>query len=289
MNHIVEYIKVFLIAVVEGVTEWLPVSSTGHMILLEKIWPLESMSREFYAMFLYVIQFAAILAVIVYFFQTLNPFSGKKKQEEKRATWRMWLMVLIGILPAAFVGLLLDDWIDTHIVQSDFGAYIVAAMLIIYGVLYIIIERRKKTAAFRVATVEQLTTWDALRIGFFQCLAIIPGTSRSGSTILGGMMTGVSRGASASYSFFMAIPIMAGVSLLKITKYCVLATSGLPEYTCTSNEIGMLIFGSLVAFLVSLVSIRFLMEFVKRHSFEAFGWYRIVLGGLVLLYFAIFH
>lgn len=287
--NIVEYIKVFLIAVVEGVTEWLPVSSTGHMILLEKIWPLESMSREFYAMFLYVIQFAAILAVIVYFFQTLNPFSRKKKAEEKRATWRIWLMVLIGVLPAAFVGLLLDDWIDTHVVQSDFGAYIVAAMLLLYGVLYIVIERRKKTATFRVNTVEQLTAKDALWIGLFQCLSIVPGTSRSGSTILGGMITGVSRGASASYSFFMAIPIMAGVSALKVGKYCILAASGLPEYTCTSGEIGMLIFGSLVAFAVSLVSIRFLMEFVKRHSFEAFGWYRICLGGLVFLYFALFH
>ncbi len=283
-----EYIKVFLIAVVEGITEWLPVSSTGHMILLENILPLQAMGEKFYSMFLYVIQFAAILAVVVYFFGKLNPFSKKKTKTEQNATWRMWLMVLIGVIPAAVIGLLLDEWVDENIIRSSFGTYIVAAMLILYGILYIVIERRRKTTKFRVSEIEQLTVKDALFIGLFQCLSIIPGTSRSGSTILGGMIFGVSRAASAEYSFFMAIPIMAGVSLLKVGNFALKTAAAEPGYTCSNNEIGLLIFGAVVAFLVSLVCIRFLMDFVRRHSFEAFGWYRILLGLLVLGYFGIF-
>lgn len=288
MNILLEYLKVFLIAIVEGITEWLPVSSTGHMILLENLMPLQAMSPNFYSMFLYVIQFAAILAVIVYFFFRLNPFSPQKSGEDKKATWRIWKTVLIGVLPAAAIGLLLDDWIDKHIVQSNFGTYIVAAMLIVYGVLYIVIERRKTRSGFRIASLEQFTWKDALLIGLFQCLSIIPGTSRSGSTILGGMVLGVSRGASAEYSFFMAIPIMAGVSLLKVSKYVLSSLGGEAGYTCTGDEIGLLAFGAVIAFTVSLICIRFLMDFVRRHSFEAFGWYRVVLGALVLLYFGIF-
>lgn len=288
MNILLEYLKVFLIAIVEGITEWLPVSSTGHMILLENLMPLQAMSPNFYSMFLYVIQFAAILAVIVYFFSRLNPFSPQKSGEDKKATWRIWKTVLIGVLPAAAIGLLLDDWIDEHIVQSNFGTYIVAAMLIVYGVLYIVIERRKTRSGFRIASLEQFTWKDALLIGLFQCLSIIPGTSRSGSTILGGMVLGVSRGASAEYSFFMAIPIMAGVSLLKVSKYVLSSLGGEAGYTCTGDEIGLLVFGAVIAFAVSLICIRFLMDFVRRHSFEAFGWYRVILGALVLLYFGIF-
>ena len=287
MNILLEYLKVFLIAIVEGITEWLPVSSTGHMILLESIFPLKAMSPSFYSMFLYVIQFAAILAVIVYFFGRLNPFAHKKSNDERRATWRIWVMVLVGVIPAAMIGLLLDDWIDEHIVQSNFGAYIVAAMLILYGALYIIIERRKAQNAFRICSIEQFTWKDALLIGSFQCLSIIPGTSRSGSTILGGMALGVSRGAAAEFSFFMAIPIMAGVSLLKVGKYALSSFGGVAGYTCTGTEVGLLIFGAVIAFIVSLFCIRFLMDFVRRHSFEAFGWYRIILGTFVLLYFGI--
>jgi undecaprenyl-diphosphatase len=287
MNILLEYLKVLLIAIVEGITEWLPVSSTGHMILLESILPLKAMSPAFYSMFLYVIQFAAIMAVIVYFFGRLNPFARKKSNEERTATWRTWGMVLIGVIPAAFFGLLFDDWIDEHVVQSNFGAYIVAATLIIYGTLYIVIERRKAKNTFRIYTLEQLTWKDALLIGLFQCLSIIPGTSRSGSTILGGMVLGVSRGAAAEFSFFMAIPIMAGVSLLKVGKYALSSLQGVAGYACTGDEIGLLIFGAIVAFIVSLLCIRFLMDFVRRHSFEAFGWYRIILGALVLLYFGI--
>ncbi|MBQ8351057.1 MAG: undecaprenyl-diphosphate phosphatase [Clostridia bacterium] len=283
-----EYLKVLLIAIVEGITEWLPVSSTGHMILLENILPLKAMSDAFYSMFLYVIQLAAILAVIVYFFGRLNPFSPKKSSQEKKSTWRTWMLVLVGVVPAAVIGLLLDDWVDEHVVKSNFGTYIVAAMLIVYGILYVLIERRKKRDHFRVCSIDQFTWKDALLIGLFQCLSIIPGTSRSGSTILGGMVLGISRGASAEYSFFMAIPIMAGVSLLKVGKYALSAMAGVEGYACTGDEIGMLIFGSVIAFVVSLVCIRFLMDFVRRHSFEAFGWYRIVLGVLVLLYFGIF-
>ncbi|MBO5050633.1 MAG: undecaprenyl-diphosphate phosphatase [Clostridia bacterium] len=285
---IIEYLKVLLIAVVEGITEWLPVSSTGHMLLLEHFLPLHSMSPAFYSMFLYVIQFAAILAVIVYFFGRLNPFSRKKQPAEKKATWRMWLCVLVGVLPAAVIGLLLDDFVDEHIIQSNFGVYVVAAALIVYGIAYVVMERMRKSSSFRVASVDQLSIKDALLIGAFQCLSIIPGTSRSGSTILGGMALGVSRGVSAEFSFFMAIPIMAGVSLLKVAKYLLSAVEGVAGYTCTGDELGMLAFGAVIAFLVSLVCIRFLMDFVRRHSFEAFGWYRIVLGVFVLAFFGIF-
>ena len=284
---VLEYIKVFLIAVVEGITEWLPVSSTGHMILLESWLPLKAMSPAFYAMFLYVIQFAAILAVIVYFFSRLNPFSRKKSAAEQKQTWRTWFLVLVGVIPAAVFGLLLDDLVEEHVIQSDFGVYVVAVMLVVYGVLYIVLERTRKQKICRMEEVNAFSWKDALLIGLFQCLSIIPGTSRSGSTILGGMVLGVSRSAAAEYSFFMAIPIMAGVSLLKVGKYVLASVAGESGYTCTGDEIGMLIFGAIVAFFVSLLCIRFLMDFVRRHSFEAFGWYRIVLGLLVILYFLI--
>ena len=285
---ILEYIKVFLIAVVEGITEWLPVSSTGHMILLENLIPLQAMSPAFYSMFLYVIQFAAILAVIVYFFGRLNPFSPKKNTSEKKAPWRIWLMVLIGVIPAGIIGVLLDDWIEKNVVQSNFGSYVVAAALILYGVFYIVMERRKKSNSFRISSIEQFTWKDALLVGLFQCLSILPGTSRSGSTILGGLTLGISRSASAEYSFFMAIPIMAGISLLKVGKYTLASVAGEPGYSCTGAEIGLLLFGAVIAFIVSLFCIRFLMDFVRRHSFEVFGWYRVALGVLVFIYFGIF-
>lgn len=287
MELFLEYLKVLLIGIVEGITEWLPVSSTGHMILVERLFPMQAMSQNFYGMFLYVIQFAAILAVIVYFFERLNPFSRKKSQEEKKETWSLWLRVLIGILPAGVVGILLDSWVEETVVASDFGVYVVAGTLIGYGILFILLERFRKNRTWRVENVASLSKKDALYIGLFQCLSIVPGTSRSGSTILGGMCLGVSRTAAAEYSFFMAIPIMAGVSLLKVGKYALNAAQGVAGYTCTGTEIGLLLFGSAVAFLVSLLCIRFLMDFVRRHSFEAFGWYRIALGLLVILYFGV--
>ena len=285
---VIEYLKVVLIAIVEGITEWLPVSSTGHMILVEKLFPLKAMSAEFYSMFLYVIQLAAILAVIVFFFGRLNPFSSKKSEADKKNTWRMWFLVLIGVIPAGVIGLLLDDFVDEHVVSASYGAFVVAAMLIIYGVIYVWLERSKGKQESRVQSLDQLSVKQALFIGLFQCLSIIPGTSRSGSTILGGMTLGVSRVAAAEYSFFMAIPIMVGVSLLKVGKYALRMIEGVPGYTCTGTEIGLLLVGSVVAFLVSLACIRFLMDFVHRHSFELFGWYRIVLGILVIVYFSLF-
>lgn len=277
-----EYLKVILIGIVEGVTEWLPVSSTGHMILVENLVPLESMSEEFYAMFLYVIQFAAILAVVCCFFNRLNPFSPKKTEAEHKSTWKLWLNVLIGVIPAGIVGILFDDLIEEAVIDSDFGNFVIAGALILYGVLFIVIERVNRRRTPHTETAEQLTPKNALLIGLFQCLSIIPGTSRSGSTVLGGMSIGTSRVAAAEYSFFMAIPIMAGMSLLKIAKFV------LSGYTCTLDEILLLLVGSLVSFVVSLVVIRFLMDFVRRHSFEVFGWYRIALGVLVVIYFGIF-
>lgn len=282
---LLEYLKVILIGIVEGITEWLPVSSTGHMILVERIFPLEAMSPAFYSMFLYVIQLAAIFAVIVYFFSRLNPFSRRKTEAEKKSTWSIWGKVLVGVIPAGIIGIALDDLIDEYVVSSDFGVYVIAAALIVYGILYIILERTRKDKPFRVNTLDDLTYRDAILIGLFQCLSILPGTSRSGSTILGGMCIGVSRVASAEFSFFMAIPIMVGMSLLKVGKYALNALDGVVGYTFTMDEVGLLIVGSIVAFAVSLVCIKFLMDFVRRHSFEAFGWYRIALGVLVVLYF----
>ena len=281
-----EFLKVALIAIVEGITEWLPISSTGHMILIERLFPLKEMSPAFYDMFLYVIQFAAILAVVVCFFHRLNPFSKRKNEEEKKNTWRIWLRVLIGILPAGVVGILLDDWVGTNIVNSSYGPFVIASALILYGIIFVIVERRTNARKNHTSEVSSLSMKETIGIGLFQCLSIVPGTSRSGSTILGGMLLGVSRVAAAEFSFFMAIPIMAGVSLLKVGKYVLRAMNGAEGYSCTSNEIWQLVFGSVIAFAVSMVCVRFFMDFVRRHSFEAFGWYRILLGILVIAYFS---
>lgn len=276
-----DYLKVIFIGIIEGITEWLPVSSTGHMMIFERFFPLETMSNSFYSMFLYVIQLAAILAVIVYFFSRLNPFSKKKSEAARKGTWRLWGLVLIGVIPAGVIGVALDDVIDEYVVNSSFGIYIVAAMLVLYGILYILLERKRKNTAPRIESIEDMSVRDALAIGLFQCLSIIPGTSRSGSTILGGMAFGVSRTASAEFSFFMAIPIMVGVSLLKVGKYALNAIGEVAGYAATLDELLMLAVGSAVSFAVSLICIRFLMDFVRRHSFEAFGWYRIAFGILV--------
>lgn len=280
-----EYVKVILIGIVEGLTEWLPVSSTGHMILVENLFPVESMGEEFYGMFLYVIQFAAILAVLVCFFERLNPFSRKKNEEERKSTWRIWRNVLIGVIPAGVIGLLLDDFVEETVVKSAYGNFVVAGALIFYGILFILIERLNRKRVAREEKTEDLSPKSALLVGLFQCLSIIPGTSRSGSTVLGGMTLGIPRSTAAEYSFFMAIPIMAGVSLLKVGKFALRAMEGVAGYTCSLDEVLLLLVGSLVSFLVSMLAIRFLMDFVRRHSFEVFGWYRIILGILVILYF----
>ena len=269
-----EILKAILFGIVEGITEWLPISSTGHMILLNEFIRLD-VSEEFYEMFQVVIQLGAILAVIILYFNRLNPWARSKTPAQKRHTWRLWLLVILSVLPAAIIGLPLDDWFDEHL----YNYVTVALMLILYGVAYIIIERRRAGQAPRLTGVNQFTWKTALAIGAFQALSIIPGTSRSGSTILGAMLLGVDRTCAAEFSFFMAIPTMLGASLLKVAKFI------LKGYTMTGSEWGILLVGCAVAFGVSLVAIRGLVGYVRRHSFSAFGVYRIVLGLLVLVYF----
>ncbi len=273
---ILEYFKAILIGIVEGITEWLPISSTGHMILADEFISL-SVSEEFLSLFLVVIQLGAICAVPVFFFDKLNPWSKKKTEAERKGTWTLFGKVIVGVLPAAVLGFLLDDFLDAHLMN-----YIVVAIaLIVYGVFFILIENKRKSTDFRIETVDDLTYRDALVIGAYQVLSLIPGTSRSGSTILGGMLHGVSRTAAAEFSFFMAIPIMLGASGLKVLKFI------LGGFSATGMEIGLLFVGMIVSFLVSLATIRFLMDFVKRHDFKPFGIYRIALGLLVFVYFLI--
>ncbi len=272
----IEILKSIILGIVEGVTEWLPVSSTGHMILFDEFLKL-NVSPEFMEMFLVVIQLGAILAVPTLFFHRLNPFSGKKSTEEKKNTLSLWGKVIVGAVPAALVGLFLDDIMEEYL----YNYVVVAIALIVYGVLFIVVERIKSGKSYKVERAEDLSYTDALKIGAFQVLSLIPGTSRSGSTILGGMLSGVSRTASAEFSFFMAIPIMLGASGLKILKFL------LGGFTASGAEIGLLIVGIVVSYLVSLAVIKFLMDFVKRHSFAPFGIYRIALGALVFVYFLV--
>ena len=273
---ILEFLKAIFFGIVEGITEWLPVSSTGHMILVEEFLGLK-VSPEVWELFLVVIQLGAICAVPVLFWHKLNPFSKKKSKAEQKATWSLWFKVVVGVIPAGVIGLLFEDFFE----EKFYNYVVVAIALILYGVAFIVIEKIKsgKKTDYRVERVEELSYLDALAIGGFQVLSLIPGTSRSGSTILGGMMSGVSRTASAEFSFFMAIPIMLGASLWKILKFI------MAGYTATATEIALLLTGVVVSFLVSLIAIKFLMDFVKRHSFSAFGVYRIVLGALVVGYF----
>ena len=272
----IEFLKAILLGIVEGITEWLPVSSTGHMILLDEFISLD-VSGEFLEMFLVVIQLGASLAVPVLFWDRLYPFSKKKSREERDAALSLWGKVIVGAIPAAIFGVLLDDILEAHL----YNYVTVAVALIVYGIAFIAVERFNKNKSFRVESVESLTYADALRIGAFQVLSLIPGTSRSGSTILGGILTGVSRTASAEFSFFMAIPIMLGASGLKILKFI------LGGFTATGAELLLLLTGIVVSFLVSFFVIRFLMDFVKRHDFSVFGIYRIALGVIVIGYFII--
>lgn len=273
-----ELLKAVLFGIVEGVTEWLPISSTGHLILLNEFITL-NVSDAFRSMFDVVIQLGAILAVIVLFFHKLNPFSPRKTEGEKKQTWQLWFKVIAAIIPSGIVGVLFDDWMEAHF----HNATVVSVALIVYGVAFILVERRN---ARRVGgkTVEDVYAIDyktALLIGCFQCLSLIPGTSRSGSTILGAILIGVGRSAGAEFSFFMAIPTMLGASAIKGLKFLLSGVSA------TGTEIGVLIVGCVVSFLVSLLVIRGLMEYVRRHSFSAFGVYRIILGVVVLVYFAL--
>ena len=287
----IEILKAILFGIVEGVTEWLPISSTGHLILLNEFVNL-NMSDEFRSMFDVVIQLGAILAVIVLFFHKLNPFAPSKSMTEKNQTWSLWFKVVVAIIPSGIVGVLFDDWMDEHL----HNAIVVAIMLIVYGIAFIVVERRNTRGTFqRVSTkdgptvsrlkdntvnnVYDITYRTALIIGLFQCLSLIPGTSRSGSTILGAILIGVGRAAGAEFSFFMAIPTMLGASAIKGLKFL------LSGVEATGTEIAVLIVGCIVSFVVSLAVIRGLMEYVRKHSFSAFGVYRIVLGVLVLGYF----
>ena len=272
----IEILKAILLGIVEGITEWLPVSSTGHMILLDELISLR-VSDGFREMLLVVIQLGAILAVPVLFWDRLVPFSRKKSDAEKKRIYSLWLKVIVGVIPAAVLGFLLDDFLDAHL----YNFVTVAIALAVYGVAFILVERLKKGSTPRIDSVYELTYRDALTIGAFQCLSLIPGTSRSGSTILGGLLTGVSRTAASEFSFFMAIPVMLGASGLKAVKFF------LEGGSLTSFELLILLVGIAVSFLVSLLAIRFLMDFVKRHSFAPFGVYRIILGVLVLGYFLI--
>ena len=271
-----EFIKAIVLGIVEGITEWLPISSTGHMILVDEFMQLK-VSEEFKELFFVVIQLGAIAAVPVLFWDKLYPFSRKKSKSERLETLNLWGKVIVGVLPAAVLGVLLDDFFDEHF----YNYKVVSIALIVYGVAFILIERFKKDSEYRITDVHSITYKDALIIGSFQVLSLIPGTSRSGSTILGGMLSGVSRTASAEFSFFMAIPVMIGASLLKIAKFA------LDGNTVSGTEISLLLIAMAVSFIVSLLAIKFLMDFVKRHSFAPFGIYRIVLGAFVLGYFLV--
>ena len=273
-----ELLKAVLFGIVEGVTEWLPISSTGHLILLNEFITL-NVSDEFRSMFDVVIQLGAILAVIVLFFHKLNPFSPRKTEREKKQTWQLWFKVIAAIIPSGIVGVLFDDWMEAHF----HNATVVSIALIVYGVAFILVERRnaRRVGGKTVEDVYALDYKTALLIGCFQCLSLIPGTSRSGSTILGAILIGVGRSAGAEFSFFMAIPTMLGASAIKGLKFLLSGVSA------TGTEIGVLIVGCVVSFLVSLLVIRGLMEYVRKHSFSAFGVYRIILGVVVLVYFAL--
>lgn len=274
METFIEILKAILIGIVQGITEWLPVSSTGHMILVNEFVRLD-VSDAFFELFEVVIQFGSILAVLILFFDKLNPFSRKKDEEMKKKTWTLWFRVIIAVFPAAIIGLIFDDWF-----QEKFYNYVaVAVALVFYGVLFIIIERRNKNKEMKYNDVYDIDCVTALEIGVFQVLSIIPGTSRSGSTILGASMVGVSRSAAAEFSFFLAVPVMIGASGYKLLKYILNV-----GFVFSTTELIVLIVGTLVAFVVSLVVIKFLMNFVRKHSFESFGWYRIALGVVVLGY-----
>ena len=274
-----EILKAVFFGIVEGITEWLPVSSTGHLILLDTFIHL-NVSEAFYEMFQVVIQLGAILAVIVLFFQKLNPFAPSKNQVQKKATWSLWVKVVVAVVPSAVVGLLLDDWMDAHL----YNYIVVAIMLILYGIAFLFVEKWNASRSFQIKSVYEIDYRTALLMGAFQCLSLIPGTSRSGSTILGAIILGVARPAGAEFSFFMAIPTMLGASALKLLKYALEIMQG-EALAPNGTEIAVLITGCIVAFVVSLLVIKGLMEYVRKHSFSVFGIYRIILGVIVLGYF----
>lgn len=274
MENFIEILKSVLYGIVEGITEWLPISSTGHMILLEELLPMK-VSESFWETFLVVIQLGAILAVVVLYWNKIFPFNFRNKNRPflRYDVFQLWFKILVACIPAAIVGLLFDDWLNAHL----YNAVVVAIMLVLVGIAFIIIENRNRGRRARVDSMHQLSFGDALIIGLFQLIAaIFPGTSRSGATIIGGLMIGISRTVAAEFTFYLAIPVMLGASLLKLVRF------GL---AFTTMELVLLLVGMAVAFIVSILVIRFLMNYIKKHDFKVFGWYRIVLGILVLLYF----
>ncbi|HIY32360.1 MAG TPA: undecaprenyl-diphosphate phosphatase [Candidatus Evtepia faecavium] len=275
IESVIELLKVIFLGIVEGITEWLPISSTGHMLLVDEFLQM-NITPEFKDMFLVVIQLGAILAVVILFWEKMWPFQ-KKTPTQPAVRWdtiQMWLKVVVACIPGAVVTLLFDDYIEAHLHTPT----VIAAALILYGIGFILIENWNKTRTPKVNTLEEITYRTAFLIGLFQVLSIIPGTSRSGSTIIGALLIGVSRVAAAEFTFFLAVPVMFGLSFVKLLQF---------GFTFTSAEIWTLVVGCLVAFLVSVVVIKFLMGYVKKHDFKVFGWYRIVLGAVVLLYFTL--
>lgn len=266
-----EFIKAILLGIIEGITEWLPISSTGHMILFNE---LTNTTEGFLTtdVFLYVIQLGAILAIATLYFKKLNPFSPSKSKKEKADTWQMWFKVIVACIPAAVIGLLLNDFMEKF--ETPF---VISAALIIYGILFIIVEKYQKKTA--ITELNQMSCKTAILIGLFQVLSIIPGTSRSGSTILGAMLLGCSRNISAEFSFFLAIPVMFGVSFLKLVTN---------DYVMAGTEWLILIIAMVVAYIVSIISVKFLTNYVRNHDFKVFGKYRIILGIIIILFFAIF-
>ena len=270
-QFIIELLKAVFLGIVEGITEWLPISSTGHLILVNEFLNLRQ-SKDFIDMFNIVIQLGAILAVMVIYFKRLNPFQPGKTAREVQLTWQLWLKVVIACIPSAFFGLLLDDWMEAHL--SNF--FVVAIMLVVYGIAFIWIEDRNRRVEPKVTDLARMSYKTAFYIGLFQVLSIIPGTSRSGATILGGIIVGTSRSVAADFTFFLGIPTMFGYSGLKAVKYFI------DGNTLTGGQVAILLVASVTAFVVSLFVIRFLMNYIKKHDFTVFGKYRIVLGIIVL-------
>lgn len=271
MIFLINIIKTILLGIIQGITEWLPISSTGHLILFASIWPIEP--AHFFEVFKVVIQFGSILAVLVLYYQKLNPFDKRKTKIKKKQTLQLWSKVIVGVIPAAVIGFLFDDIIEGYLSKN----FVIAVALITYGIIFILIEKHQRQEKIR--TLEQVDYFSALKIGFFQCLALIPGTSRSGATILGGLYCGCSRTVASEFSFFLAIPVMFGASLLKVIKYFV--NVGL----FSLSQLVLLFVGTIVAFIVSLFAIKALLNYVKKHDFTVFGWYRIILGIFVILFF----
>lgn len=274
MEAFVEILKTLLLGIVEGITEWLPISSTGHLILVNQIVQL-NVSEQFMDMFNVVIQLGAILAVVVLYFNKLNPFAPSKTEKQKVHTWQLWFRVVVACLPAAIIGIPLDDWMEEHLHNS----IVVAATLIIYGILFIVVENMNKTRRPTITSFSQMSYKHALIVGGWQVLSLIPGTSRSGATIVGALLMGTSRHIAAEFTFFLAIPVMFGASALKIVKFMIEGVG------ITGLEVAILIVGCLTAFIVSILAIKFLMGYIKKNDFKVFGVYRIILGIVVLISF----